>query len=63
MDPSTVALLIWLVLPIVLLVLWLRARKKSKTFSQQIENQKQLIDELKEKYSPIMSIEAELDRL
>ena len=49
MTPSTIALLLWLVLPIVLLILWLRARKMAKTF--------------KEKYLPIMSIEAELDRL
>ena len=48
MTPSTIALLLWPVLPIVLLILWLRARKMAKAL---------------EKYLPIMSIEAELDRL
>ena len=48
MTPSTIALLLWLVLSIVLLILWLRARKMTKAL---------------EKYLPIMSIEAELDRL
>ena len=48
MTPSTIALLLLLVLSIVLLILWLRARKMVKAL---------------EKYLPIMSIEAELDRL
>ena len=48
MTPSTIALLLWLVLPIVLLILWLRARKMAKTL---------------EKYLPILSIEAEVGRL
>ena len=49
MNLSTLAFPIGLVLSIVLFVLWLRASK--------------VIKELKEKYSPIMSIEAEVDRL
>ena len=63
MDPSSVALLLWLTLPILLLVFWLRARKRVKTSSQKIEQQKIVIDEFKEKYGPIISIESELDRL
>ena len=49
MDLSTVALPIGLVISIALCVLWLKARR--------------VIEEFKEKYSPIMSIEAEVDRL
>ena len=49
MSLSTFALPIGFLLSIVLFVLWLRTRK--------------VVDGLKEKYSPIMSIEAELGRL
>ena len=49
MNPSTVALLICLAVSVALVVLWLKARK--------------VIKEFKEKYSPIMSIEAEVDQL
>ena len=48
-DLSTIALAISLVFSIALVVLWLKARK--------------VIEEFKEKYSPIMSIEAEVDQL
>ena len=61
MSASAVALLIWP--SIVLLVLWLRARKRAETSLKRIENQEREIGEFKEKYAPIMSIEAELSRL
>ena len=63
MTPSTVALLVWLVLPIVLLVLWLRARKRARTSMKTVETLVREIEDLKNKYSPIISIESELDRL
>lgn len=63
MTPSTVALLVRLVLPIVLLVLWLRSRKGAKISMKTIEKQEREIEEFKNKYSPIISIESELDRL
>ena len=63
MTASTVALLIWLILPIVLLILWLRARQRGKSSLKTIATQEREIGELKEKYFPIMSIETELDRL
>ena len=63
MTPSTVALLVWLVLPIVLLVLWLRSRKWARISMKTVEEQKREIEEFKNKYSPIISIESELDRL
>ena len=49
MEFSTIALAISLALFVALVVLWLKARK--------------VIGEFKEKYSPIMSIEAEVERL
>ena len=63
MTPSTIALLVWLILPIVLLVLWLRARKRAKTTMKTVENHERELEQLKRKYSPIMSIESELDQL
>ena len=63
MTPSTIALLIWLILPIVLLVLWLRARKRAKASLTTAENHEREIEQLKSKYSPIISIESELDQL
>lgn len=56
MTPDVIAIAIWFVLPIPLLVLWLRARKKSKAASI-------LVDEFKEKYAPVISIEEEVERL
>ena len=63
MTPSTIALLVWLILPIVLLVLWLRARKRAKTTKMTVENHERELEQLKSKYSPIISIESELDQL
>ena len=63
MTLSTVALLVWLILPIVLLVLWLRTRKRAKTSMKTVENCEREIEQLKRKYSPIISIESELDQL
>ena len=63
MTPSTIALLVWLILPIVLLVLWLRARKRAKTTMKTVENHERELEQLKSKYSPIISIESELDQL
>ena len=61
MSASAVALLIWP--SVVFLVLWLRARKKAEISLKRIEIQEREIGELKDKYLPIMSIEAELSRL
>lgn len=63
MTPSTIALLVWLILPIVLLALWLRARKRAKTSMKTVENHERELEQLKSKYSPIISIESELDQL
>ena len=63
MNPLIVVLLVWLILTIVLLVFWLRARKKLKTSLTHLEAKERAIEEFDEKYSPIVSVEAELDRL
>lgn len=55
MTPDVVAIAIWFVLPVPLLVLWLRARKRLKAASI-------LVGEFKEKYAPIESIEEEVER-
>ncbi len=63
MTPSTIALLVWFILPPVLLVLWLVARKRAKASRKAIRNQEREIEALKHKYAPIISIESEMDRL
>ena len=55
MTPDVVAIAIWFVLPVPLLVLWLRARKRLKAASI-------LVGEFKDKYAPIESIEEEVER-
>ena len=52
MTPSTVALLFFPALSIVFLVLWMRAGKSAKTLEKTLE-----------RYLPIVSVEAEVDRL
>ena len=52
MTPSTISLLLCPVLSIVLFILWMRAGKLAKTLEKTLE-----------RYLPIMSVEAELDRL
>ena len=56
MTPDTIAIAIWIALPLPLFVLWLRARKRSKAASS-------LADKYKTKYAPIISIEEEVERL
>lgn len=63
MTPSAVALLVWLILPPVLLVLWLVARKRAKASMKTVENQEREIEALNTKYASIISIESEMDRL
>ena len=63
MTLSTVVLLVWLVLPIVFLILWVRARKRAKIYMKAVENHEQKIEEFNIKYSPIISIESKLDQL
>ena len=63
MTPSAIALLVWLILPPVLLVLLLIARKRAKASMKTVENQEREIEALNNKYAPIISIESEIDRL
>ena len=65
-DPitqSAVVSLVALAVPIVLFILWLRARKRARASMKAVEDRERQIEELKNKYSPIISIELELDRL
>lgn len=74
MDPVVFGLLLWLLLPIVLLIIWLRSRKALKRAEDRhLEEQKKCqtkiaeksdkLNAMAEKYAPIISIESEKDRL
>lgn len=77
MDPTALFLLIILLPPVPFFILWLRARNRAKTCSAVVKKQEGEIQELeaaikkqegeiqglKDKYSPIISIEEELEKL
>lgn len=56
MEPIHIFLIIWLLLPILLLALWLKARRRLKNVSHKIEH-------LEERFEPIISIEQEAEEL
>lgn len=63
MTAINVISIIWLILPILLLFIWLRAKKKVKISLKTIEDQEREITSLNKKYGPIISIESELIQL
>lgn len=63
MDPTTIFAIIWLLLPILLLILWLRARGGRSRAEMRIAEAEATADSLKEKYAPITSIEDEVSTL
>ena len=63
MTASNIISLIWLILPVAILFLWLRTKKKQKISLKTIEDQKREITALNKKYGPIISIESELIQL
>lgn len=63
MDPITATALIWMLLPFVLLVLWLRARGRAKRLMKEKETAAADASALKDRFSPILSIESEIARL
>lgn len=62
-DPVTIFALIWLFLPILLLILWLRARGAKNRAEKQITGAEATAKSLKEKYAPITSVEDEVSTL
>ena len=56
MDPVTITLLVWLALPILLLILLLRARKNYRKLNEDF-------DRMEERFRPIVSIDDEMKRI
>ena len=63
MDPVTIFAIIWLLLPILLLILWLRARGARNRAEKRITEAEVTAEAFKEKYAPIRSIEDEVSTL
>lgn len=63
MDPITIFAIAWLLLPIVLLILWLRSRGAKNRAEVRITEAEATAESLKEKYAPITSIEDEVSTL
>ena len=63
MDPTAVIALIWIILPFVFLVLWLRARRRSNRLSAEKKTAITEAATLSERFAPVLSIESEIKRL
>ncbi|MGR3710673.1 MAG: DUF4041 domain-containing protein, partial [Alterinioella nitratireducens] len=63
MDPIVIFATAWLLLPILLLVLWLRARGAIHRAEKRIAEAEVTTETLKEKYAPITSVEDEVSTL
>ena len=63
MDPFSMFAISWLLLPILLLIFWLRARGATKHAEKRIAEAEATADSLREKYAPITSVEDEISTL
>lgn len=63
MDPFTIFAIAWLLLPILILILWLRARGAKNRAEKRIAEAEATADVLKEKYAPITTVEDEIKTL
>ena len=63
MDPIVVFATAWLLLPILFLILWLRARGAKNRAEKRITEAEATAKALKEKYAPITSVEDEVSTL
>jgi len=63
MDPIMIFATAWLLLPILLLILWLRARGAKNRAEKRITEAEATAESLKEKYAPITSVEEEVSTL
>lgn len=63
MDPITIFAIAWLLLPIALLILWIRARGAKNRAEKRISEAEATAESLKEKYAPITSVENEVSAL
>lgn len=63
MDPITIFAIAWLLLPILLLILWLRAHGAKNRAEKRITEAEATAESLKEKYASITSVEDEISTL
>ena len=63
MDPILIVVLLWLLSAPVLLTLWILGRKQLKKVSSKLELKNGEIVQLQDKYSAIISVEDEVERL
>ena len=63
MDPFTIFLIIWLILPLVLLVLWLRERSRNKKARIAADEADTARKSLEARYGQIISVEDEVAKL
>jgi peptidoglycan hydrolase CwlO-like protein len=63
MDPITIFAIAWLLLPIILLIFWLRARGARTRAEKRITEAEATAETLKKKYAPITSVENEISTL
>lgn len=63
MDPITVFIVAWLLLPILFLILWVRARAAKDRAEKGIAEAEATASALREKYAPITSVEDEVSTL
>lgn len=63
MDPLTIFVIAWLLLPFLLLILWHRARSAKNRAEKRITEVEATAESLKQKYAPIRSIEDEVSAL
>ncbi|WP_065330797.1 DUF4041 domain-containing protein [Tritonibacter mobilis] len=63
MDPFTILAIAWLLLPILLLIFWLRARGARTRAEKRIAEAEATAESLKEKYASITSVENEISTL
>lgn len=63
MDPIVIFATAWLLLPILLLILWLRARGAKYRAEKRLTEAETTAKSLKEKYAPITSVEDEVSTL
>ena len=63
MDPITIFAIAWLLLPILFLILWLRARGAKNRAERLIAETEATVETLRGKYAPITSVEDEVSTL
>lgn len=63
MDPITIFLIAWLLLPLLLLIFWLRARSAKRRAEKRVSEAEATAESLLKKYAAISSVDDEVSRL